>query len=486
MKAGFYETDITPALGMERPGDYMKAFVRRFHDPLKVRAAVISDGTEKVALVGVDTCSLVSVGKIIEVRKGIEDRCGIRADHVLIAASHTHAGGPFEGALREDVEGAPELVKDLMLNRSVAADPLYANWVMAQIRTTVCEADARLQEAVLSVGSGCESAAVANRRYRMKNGRTYTNPGRGNPDVLGPAGPVDPEVGVLSAWTLDGRLLGCITNFACHGTTFAYGAGTSADWIANLEHTVKSAMSPQAVVVFLNGGCGDVCQSSEAPKPPPGAPLYESQETVSRFVGTRVGAEALKVMVTAQRGELGPVAAATTMLTLQRRKPDPERVERSRRLVAEGIRTGQTSTTDWIFAKEIAILDYLMSREPTVEVEVQAVQMGPAVFLANPAEYFCQLGLDIKAASPFPFTYIVELANGCVGYVPTEEAFSSTGGGYETVLTSYSNLEIAAGTRIAEASISLAKRLTPGAVPRGPEPPPFKDAWSYGVLGPDR
>ena len=59
------------------------------------------------------------------------------------------------------------------------------------------------------------------------------------------------------------------------------------------------------------------------------------------------------------------------------------------------------------------------------------------------------------------------------------------GGGYETRLTSYSNLEPAAGRRIADALIELSGTWKPGPVPRPPALPPFQGRpWSYGNLRP--
>jgi hypothetical protein len=148
--------------------------------------------------------------------------------------------------------------------------------------------------------------------------------------------------------------------------------------------------------------------------------------------------------------------------------------------------------TEWTFAKETVMLAAHEEKWPRIDVEVQAVQVGPVVAISAPGEMFCQLGLDLRAGSGFPLTFPVELANGSVGYVPTEEALSKTGGGYETRLTSYSNLEPQAGRRMVEAGIELAKQMKPGSFPEPRKAAPFgpdtsgigSHPWSYGNVPP--
>jgi len=476
MKAGFAERDITPELGMEQPGGYGKSYHRSFHDPCKVRAAVFDDGTKRVALVGIDAL-VIHRPQVLAARRAIREKCGIPPECVLVAASHSHSSGPTGMILPGQYDHASEFVRSIAYEKSSCADAGYLEKVVQAIAEAVCEADHSRVEARCGVGSGIEDKVAFNRRFRMKNGLSHTHPGQGNPDIIEPAGPTDPEVGVIGAWNAEGKLIGCVVNFACHATTSP--GGISANYIYYLEQVVRGGMGTDCVVVFLNGASGDVTQVDNlSPYRHPGG------ERWARLVGGRVGAEAVKVLLTMEPGALVPVDGRAKVWNIKRRVPNPERVKRCYELAAKTPQ--EVGGTEWTFAKEIVLLDALIAKEPEVEVEVQAVQVGPAVFITDPAEYFCQFGLDIKAGSPFPFTFPVSLADGCVGYVPTEEALGEHGGGYETRLTSYSNLEPTAGRQMADAGIELARQMTPGEVPTPPPAPPFSgQGWSYGNVPPE-
>lgn len=478
IKAGFAERDITPDIGQERPGGYRKAFHRAFHDPCKVRAAVFVRGETRIALVGLDTL-MVPRSVVLEARREIARTCAIPAEAVMIGASHSHSSGPVGMVQPGQYDRAAPDVQRLAYEESSAADRGYLLRLTQEIaRAVKLAADACLP-AQLGFGSGHEDKVGFNRRLRMKNGQTWTNPGPLNPDIVAYAGPIDPEVGVIGAWDLQGRLLGTVVNFACHPNTAA--PGISANWIHYLEETIQGAMHAPVPVVFLQGASGDVSQLDAL------NPRQRASDTEwLQIVGGRVGAEAVKVLLSMARSPDVALATRIKTWTIKRRVPSAENVQRARAWVAKPLPASPVAQTDWLFAKETLLLDYLISVEPAVEVEVQAIQVGPVVCLSNPAEYFVEYGLEIKKKSPFPLTFPVELANGCVGYVPTEEAFSATGGGYETRLTSYSNLEITAGREFATVALALAAELKPGPMPERPPIPKPVAPWAYGNVPPQR
>jgi hypothetical protein len=473
--AAFCERDITPAIGMEVPGGYGKAFSKKIHDACKVRAVVFDNGAKRVALFGVDALMLPRQ-LVIDARARIEQRCGIKPDAILIGASHSHSSGPTGMVQPGEFDHASEEIKVLAYQKSSCADAGYLERVRDAIVDAVVTADSGRRDATLGFGTGREANVAFNRRIKMKNGATFSHPGKGNPGNVDYAGPTDPGVGVIGAWDADGKLLGCVVNFACHAT--ASGPWISANWIHYMEKMIQGYFGPETRVVFLQGACGDVTQVDNLDPT-----INPESDAWSQSVGGRVGAEAVKVLLGMSRARAHEVTLEHRhkVWRIPRRTPSAERVGAARALIERD----ETKNPDWVWAKETLLLEAMIAKEPEVEVEVQAVQICPVLCVANPAEYFCRYGLELKKGSGFPMTFPVELANGCVGYVPTRDAFDErSGGGYETRLTSYSNLEISAGEQFRDAGLALARQFTPDKLPQVPMAPAFKAPWSYGNVPP--
>lgn len=475
IKAGFAERDITPGIGMEQPGGYGKGYHKTFHDPCKVRVALFDDGKQRAAVIGLDAL-VVPRQVVLDARAQIETATGIKGEAVLVCASHSHSSGPVGMVMPGEYDTASDLVKQLAYEESSCADAGYLLRMTSEIVAGVIAADKGKVPVQLGFGYGHEEQVSFNRRLRMKNGQSWSHPRPGNPDILEYAGPIDPQVGVIGAWDMHGQLVGVVVNFACHATTNP--GGISANWIQYLESTIQGGLGTRAPIVFMQGACGDITQVDNLT--PYQAPKGEEW---SRFVGGRVGAEAIRVLLSMPKITAAPIQTRQEVLKIKRRPPSPQRVKQSLAIVSQPKPKGDT--TGWLFAKEIVMLDFLNQTAPLVDCEVQCVKIGPACFVSNPAEYFVQYGLDIKQGSKHPFTFPCELSNGIVGYVPTEEAFGPHGGGYETRLTAYSNLEITAGTQMARKGIELANQMTAEPKPTPPRAPPFAAPWTYGNVPPE-
>jgi len=93
--------------------------------------------------------------------------------------------------------------------------------------------------------------------------------------------------------------------------------------------------------------------------------------------------------------------------------------------------------------------------EPSVQLKLQTISIGELAIVAIPCEVFAGIGLEIKRRSPFPATFVIGLANGYNGYLPSPQQHAL--GGYETWRSSWSYLETEASIRITDSVLTQLK-----------------------------
>ncbi|MCS7192096.1 MAG: neutral/alkaline non-lysosomal ceramidase N-terminal domain-containing protein [Armatimonadetes bacterium] len=452
MLVGFAQTDITPPIGAAIPGGFQERISTGIHDPLYATACVIDNGQMVLAIVSVDALS-VKRSIVEKARSLVESRCGIPAQNILIAATHTHCGGPIANVFESK------------------ANENYCEFVADKISQAIVKAFEVRVEAQLSISVGHESRVAFNRRFIMSDGRHQTHPGKGNPNIVRPAGPTDPNVGILAFKGKDDTMLGFIVNFACHCTVMN-GTEFSADYPFYLSETLRKQFGDQCLTVFLQGASGDVTQVANTLQREP-----EFGEEWAWRIGTRLGGEVIKAVALADFSENPHLQSIRSILQLHRRQVPEKMLDRAK----QTLKDKSAPEVERIYAREILLLAEEVKERPFLNAEVQVLAIERCAIVAIPGELFCQLGLDIKRASPFPVTFVATCANGMVGYLPTADAF--TGGGYEVRLARSSQLVPDAGSQIVGVALQLLHSL---AVPKPRRSISIKtSAWDVGASPPE-
>lgn len=442
LRVGAATSNITPWLGISMNGHFTDRQAAHIHDELHARALVLDNGRIRLAIVTVDSCAVER--RIFEEAKGLaEERTGIPAGNMMMSATHTHSGATATAIFQSE------------------PDPAYQAFLARRIADAVARAFNNLEPAGIAWGRGRKPEHLFNRRWHMKEGsilpnpfgqdtdRVRMNPPRQSPDLIEPAGPTDPEVGVLAVRSREGRPLALLANYGLHYVGDFGPEHISADYFGFFADRVQALLEadrldPPFVGMLTNGTSGDV-NNINFRRPAPAGRHYQQ----SRRVADDVAAEAVRAVHGAHFQGETVLAVRNAEITLGVRLPSAEDVARARAVLAAA-GPGPLRTSEEVYANEtVKLAEY----PPTVQVPLQVIRIGEAALVAIPCEVFAEIGLEIKQRSPFEHTMVVSLANGYNGYLPSPAQHAL--GGYETWRARSSYLQVDAAPGIVEQLIAL-------------------------------
>lgn len=448
LKAGASTSNITPELGREIIGGFVPFPATHIHDDLHARCLVLDDGNTRLAIV---VCDLLGIDRIVSenARLLIERNSGIPKENVLISGTHTHSAASALGA-------DPRMLKQ---------DPdEYQVFVSRRIADGVARAVNSLQPAELAFGTVDVPEHVFNRRWHMRPGSippnpfgggdlVKMNPPRGNSNLVEPAGPTDPTVSYFSVRHTDGEPLALYAAYSLHYVGGVGKGHVSADYFAVFSEHLKRQIAPQHqddrapfVAMMANGTSGDI-NNINFRKPRPRKQPYEQM----RYVGQDVAEKVRKSMKDLRYSSDVSLAAVYREPVIQWRKVSAE----MRKWAEDTIAAGRKSERDlpFIYAQRtLRQAEY----PPTTTAPLHVLRIGDVCVGTMPFEVFCEIGIEFREQCPVQPAFMVELAHGYFGYLPTPRHRDL--GGYETWLGT-NRVERQASEKLLKELLDMAEQL---------------------------
>lgn len=435
LRVGASAVVITPPEGTPMAGYYSTRLSEGVHDDLYAKAVVIEQGGTKAALV---SCDLISMprGVVEAVRAGVEAlNINLSGDAVMVSATHSHTGPVVLSGWSGEKS----------LGGGTPAAKAYRDSLPGLIVKSIEQANSRLTPARTLVARGEEHHLSFNRRFHMKDGSVGWNPGKLNPNIVKPAGPIDPDVPVVFFESADGKPIATYINFAMHLDTVG-GLKVSADYPHTLSDLLARIHGPEMVTVFTIGTAGDINHINVSTDRPQKGPAE------ARRIGTVLAGEVIKTQASLQPVENSPLRSRSEIIKLPLPQISDEQLAQARKVA---VTFGKDEPSFMQKVEAFKVLDVFAREGKPLEAEVQVIALGDELaWVSLPGEIFVEIGLAIKEQSPFRHTIIAELANGSVGYIPTQRAYAH--GAYEVVSARCAE---GSGEMLVEAAVRMLKEL---------------------------
>ncbi|MFT4688163.1 MAG: putative membrane-bound dehydrogenase-like protein [Limisphaerales bacterium] len=438
-RAGAFAADITPTnFPVIVNGGFREKTTDIVNDRLHARCLVLDDGKERIAIVVVDSC-MVPRDLLDQAKAMAAETTGIRTDRMMISSTHTHSAVSAMGALGS------------------SADPNYIKVLPQMIANGIQQANKRLQAAKIGWAVTDAPDHTNCRRWilrpdKMRSDpfgettvRAHMHPGHENPTFIGPSGPVDTGLSILSVQTAEGKPLAMFANFSMHyyGAS-ALSAGYCGAFPEEFAKLIKSGNGRDEFIAAMSQGTSGDLQWMDYSKP--------RQQRDLRKYSAELAAIAHEAYQKIDHRPWVPLAMAEAKLKLNRRVADDARLEWARK-TSVPLKKRKPMSQQEIYARE----QILIADDPIRELILQAVRIGELGITAIPNEVYSITGLKLKTLSPFKNTFNVELANGGEGYIPPPEQHRL--GGYTTWEARTASLETNAEPKIVETLLALLEKV---------------------------
>lgn len=447
LQAGAATSNITPEIGGEIIGGFVPYPSKHIHDDLHARCLVLDDGKTKLALV---VCDLLGIQRVVstEARRLIQEMVEIPPECVMISATHTHSATSALG-------------KDRLKPEQTLDD--YQRFVARRIADGVARALNNRRPAQIAFGSADVPEHVFNRRWHMRPGTVPANPfgssdlvkmnpPAGSPNLTEPAGPTDPTVSFIAVREPNGPMISVFAAYSLHYVGGVGSADISSDYYGVFSEHLKRLVEegkpndPPFVAMMANGTSGDI-NNINFRTPRPGKKQYEQ----IRYVAEDVAAKVHAAMAKLEYRETVSLAARYREPVIAWRRPTAEQKKWMEETLAAGPKSKQDLS--FIYAERIS---RLAAYPETTTIPLHILRIGDVCIGTMPCEVFVEIGLDFKRRSPLPHSFMVELAHGYFGYLPTPRQHQL--GGYETWLGT-NRLEVNASDKLLDQLIEMAKEV---------------------------
>lgn len=378
-RASCVKVDITPEESLWLLG-YGPRKSEGVHDRIYHRIAAMDDGKTQFFLVSSDLAA-ISPAFYEQFCRELEQETGIRSEQVWWTLTHTHSAPEV---------GSPGLIRSMQPERFLHEhNPEYSEWVKARLIEGIREARSKLETARLGVTTG-HSMANINRRAIDVDGRASYG--------MNPEAAVDRQIGLIRLDRTDGSPLGLIAVYAMHGTVLgAENLLISGDAQGIVSEYVEEKVG--APMLHVNGAAGNI------------SPLYSTYPDFKKGHITQfnvlLGDRILQANRSLKTGTSKVVLWTGETVIETPRKPGFGWVEE----LAHYLRETETGAS-------------------LVRVPVRFLKINDDLVLwTAPVELFCEIAINVRNHSPFPYTFFAGYTNGFLGYLPTRQAFAE--GGYE-------------------------------------------------------